>query len=55
MYPLKNLLIRARWGDTLTKQDITLASEMSFFEVFASSYLNPKSARVRTSKTLMRR
>lgn len=55
MYPLKNLLIHVRWGDTLTEQDIALASEMSFLEIFASSYLNPKTPRVRTSKTLRRR
>ena len=52
---LRLLLIQVRWGDALTSQDIALASEMSFWEVFKSSYLIAKTARIRTSRSMMRR
>lgn len=52
---LKNYLIEVRWGNTLTPQDRFLAAEMTFLQLFKSSYLLPKTLRVASSWTLRRR
>ncbi|QIN96825.1 hypothetical protein [Synechococcus phage S-N03] len=54
-FAMKLFLARARWGDELTAKDYALINEMSLLEVFASSYILPKTARVRTSSVLRRR
>lgn len=51
----KALLIVVRWGDQLSDQDIHLANEMTFMEVFRSSYLTPKTVRVAFDRQLKRR
>ena len=48
----KDLLLVARWGNTLTVQDLCLASEMSLGEIFKSSFLISKSM---YTKTIARR
>lgn len=52
---LKTQLIELRWGDQLTPADRFLANEMTFGEVWRSSFLLPKTARVATSRFLRRR
>lgn len=52
---LKGLLMKVRWGTELTKEDLDLAKEMSFLEVFKSSYLTPKSIMVKYDKNMKRR
>ena len=52
---LKNLLIETRWGNQLTAQDRFLVKEMTFMEVWKSSFLLPKTARIATSRTIRRR
>ena len=52
---LKTQLINLRWGDQLTAQDRFLVKEMTFMEVWKSSFLLPKTARVATSRTIRRR
>lgn len=52
---LKDLLLNVRWGNQLTKEDLALAKEMSFWEVFKSSYLIPKSIMVKYDKKMRRR
>ena len=52
---LRLCLAETRWGDQLTKQDLEFIKELTFFEVFASSYLLPKTAQLRTTRTLLRR
>jgi len=52
---LRLLLAELRWGDTLTKSDREFIKELDLFQVLGSSYLLPKTARVRTSKILARR
>ena len=52
---LKTQLINLRWGDQLTAQDRFLVKEMTFMEVWKSSFLLPKTARVASSRTIRRR
>ena len=52
---LKTLLINTRWGDQVTAQDRFLVKEMTFMEVWKSSFLLPKTARIATSRTIRRR
>ena len=52
---LKTQLINLRWGDQLTPQDRFLAKEMTLMEVWQSSYLLPKTARIRCDRRLLRR
>ena len=51
----KRLLIQTRWGGQLTPEDYFLAADMTFMEIWKSSFLCPKTARVRTAKRLLRR
>lgn len=52
---LKNLLIRTRWGNELTKGDLELSRSMTFWEVLVSSYLNPKTIVVKFDRKMRRR
>jgi len=55
MLNLKNLLIRARWGDQLKDLDYDVARYMTFVEVLQSSYLKPKTKRVSCDSRMRRR
>ena len=52
---LRLLIAELRWGDELTKQDREFIKELTFGQVLFSSYLLPKTARVRTATYLPRR
>ena len=41
---MKYWLAKVRWGDNLTWQDLEFLNDLTFFEVFRSSYLLPHSA-----------
>ena len=52
---LKTFLIYTRWGDQVTREDLFLAKDMTFMEVWKSSFLLPKTARVKFDRRLRRR
>ena len=52
---LKQLLARVRWGDQLTGEDILLVEELTLLQVFGSSYLTPKTLKLRSTSRLPRR
>ena len=55
MNVLKALLILVRWGNNLTDQDIYLANEMTFMEVFHSSYLTSHTIYTKYNNQIKRR
>lgn len=49
------LLAELRWGDALSKEDRMLARSLTFGQLLRSSYLLPKTARVKFDRILRRR
>lgn len=52
---LRLLLAELRWGDELSKLDREFIKELTFCEVFASSYLLAKTRQLQTTRTILRR
>ena len=52
---LKNLLLKVRWGNELTKEDLKLAEGLTFWEILTSSYLTPKTIFVKFDRNMRRR
>lgn len=52
---LKNLLLKVRWGNELTKEDLEIAEGLTFWEILTSSYLTPKTINVKFNRNMRRR
>lgn len=51
----RTLLAELRWGDALTTEDRMLVRSLTFGQLLRSSYLLPKTPRVRFDRRLRRR